>query len=107
MHQEIWPYNDHNIGPGRSGWRADYCMLPLGGMPRQSESDFVVLLYYYRGVLLIRPLSDSPSLGVGSVIFFARIQVIYCTYSLSHVVQITDFLDFLHEYWKEKSETFK
>ena len=26
--------------------------------------------------------------------------------SLSHIVQITDFLDFLHEYCEEKSETF-
>ena len=28
------------------------------------------------------------------------------TYSLSHLVQITDFLDFLHEYCEEKYETF-
>ena len=27
-------------------------------------------------------------------------------YSLSHIDQITDFLDFLHEYCEEKSETF-
>ena len=27
-------------------------------------------------------------------------------YSLSHIVQITDFWDFLHEYCKENSETF-
>ena len=27
-------------------------------------------------------------------------------YSLSHIVQIMDFLDFLHEYCEEKSETF-
>ena len=27
-------------------------------------------------------------------------------YSLFHIVQITDFLDFLNEYCKEKSETF-
>ena len=27
-------------------------------------------------------------------------------YSLSHIVQITDFLDFLNEYCEEKSETF-
>ena len=27
-------------------------------------------------------------------------------YSLSHLVQITDFLDFLHEYCEEKSVTF-
>ena len=28
------------------------------------------------------------------------------TYSLSHIVQITDFWDLLHEYIEEKSETF-
>ena len=27
-------------------------------------------------------------------------------YSLSHIVQITDFGDFLHEYCDEKSKTF-
>ena len=30
----------------------------------------------------------------------------YKSYFHSHIVQITDFLDFLHEYCEEKSETF-
>ena len=30
----------------------------------------------------------------------------YHTYSLSNIVQIMDFWDFLHEYCQEKSETF-
>ena len=28
------------------------------------------------------------------------------SYSPSHIIQITDFLDFLHEYCEEKIETF-
>ena len=28
-------------------------------------------------------------------------------YSSSHIFQMIDFLDFLHEYCEEKSETFK
>ena len=31
---------------------------------------------------------------------------IYHYYDLIYPAQITDFLDFLHEYYKEKSETF-
>ena len=31
---------------------------------------------------------------------------VFAHYSSSHIAQITDFLEFLHEYCKEKSETY-
>ena len=53
-----------------------------------------------------RPLEWSFASGSEPYLMLLRRHVPTYTYSPSHIAQITDFLDFLHAFCEEKSETF-
>ena len=77
-----------------------------------SSSDERIIPTWVASVEMVN--SESPSLQsekdsiypLGTYRRMNNGMLVVLHYSLSHIVQITNFLDFLHEYCEEKSETF-
>ena len=96
----------------------NHCVIKLVGWAfcvTMTYSQFINLLLVLKGDCDVE-LCQIPPLSLSNYILYSPsvvnfslchniISMHYHDYSCSHMVQITDFLEYLHEYCKEKSET--